>query len=159
MIQENAEGEETGAMKPGSRWEIAGSAVAGLVLTGALLGWAQNSPFGDGAVVQNIPGPRPYGSGGSMESDPVFAAKRLRALNAERHKSMVSDAEKLVKLARQLDAEIASNPSDDLTPEELRKVAEIEKLARNVKAKMAQSFDGGPKVGTSFMPMAGPNQQ
>ena len=145
-------------MKPGSRWSIAGFAAAGLVLTGALLGWAQYSPSGNGAVVQNIPGPRPFGVGGGIENDPVLGAKRIRAMNADRQKSMVSDADKLVKLARQLDAEIASNTTDALTPEELRKVAEIEKLARNVKAKMAQSFDVGPKVGLSSMPLAGPNQ-
>ena len=145
-------------MKPGSRLSIAGFGAAGLVLTGALLGWAQYSPSGNGVVVQNIPGPRPFGVGGGIENDPVFVAKRLHALNADRQKAMVSDADKLVKLARQLDAEIASNPTDDLTPEELHKVAEIEKLARNVKAKMAQSFDVGPKVGSSSMPLGGPNQ-
>jgi hypothetical protein len=144
-------------MKAGRCWGIGRLAVAGLVFTGAVPGWAQNSPFGDGAVVQNIPGPRPYGMGG--ESDPVLAARRIRSLNTERHKSMVSDADKLVKLARQLDAEIASNPSDDLTPEEVHQVAEIEKLARNVKAKMAQTFDAGTRVGTSFMPMAGQSPQ
>jgi hypothetical protein len=80
-------------------------------------------------------------------------------MNVERHKSLVSDTDKLVKLARQLDTEIASNPSDELTPEQLHKVAEIEKLAHNVKAKMAQSFDGGPRFNSSPMPMGGPNQQ
>jgi hypothetical protein len=81
-----------------------------------------------------------------MDTDPVFIAKRQQALNAERQKSMVSDADKLVKLARQLDAEVASNPTDQLTPAQLHKVAEIEKLAHNVKAKMAQSFTGGPQL-------------
>jgi hypothetical protein len=69
----------------------------------------------------------------------------MRALNADRYKSMVSDTEKLVKLARQLDAEIASNPTDGLTPEEFQKLVAIEKLAHNVKTKMAQSFGGGPE--------------
>jgi hypothetical protein len=145
-------------MKPRGLWRRAGFGIAGLVLTGALLGWAQYSPSGNGVMVQNIPGPRPLGVGGGIEDDPLFGAKRLRALNADRQKSMVSDADKLVKLARQLDAEIASNSTDDLTPEELHKIAEIEKLARNVKAKMAQSFDVGPKVGSSSMPLGGPNQ-
>ena len=144
-------------MRPGSRWSIAGFGAAGLVLTGALLGWAQYAPPGSG-VVQNVPGSRPLGGGGGIENDPIFVAKRLHALNADRQKSMVSDADKLVKLARQLDAKIASNPTDDLTPEELHKVAEIEKLARNVKAKMTQSFDVGQKVGSSSMPLGGPNQ-
>ncbi|WP_348262003.1 hypothetical protein P8935_19640 [Telmatobacter sp. DSM 110680] len=145
-------------MKQARRLSIAGMGMAGLALAGALLGWAQYSPTGGGSVAQSIPGPRPLGVGGGIENDPVFGAKRLRAMNADRQKSMVSDTDKLVKLARQLDAEIASNPTDDLTPEELHKVAEIEKLARNVKAKMAQSFDVGPKVGSQSMPLGGPNQ-
>jgi hypothetical protein len=80
-------------------------------------------------------------------------------MNADRQKSMVSDADKLVKLARQLDAEIASNPTDELTTEELRKVAEIEKLAHNVKSKMAQSFGLGPQVRPSLVPLGGPGLQ
>ena len=91
-----------------------------------------------------------------METDPSLGEKRLHALNADRHKSMVSDTDKLLKLARQLDAEIASNPPDELTPEELHKVGEIEKLAHNVKAKMAQSFGGGPQFSQSPIPMGGP---
>jgi hypothetical protein len=109
---------------------------------------------------QNIPNSRPQGGlGGIMETDPTFAEKRLRAMNADRQKSMVSDADKLVKLARQLDAEIASNPTDELTTEELRKVAEIEKLAHNVKSKMAQSFGLGPQVRPSLVPLGGPGLQ
>ena len=69
----------------------------------------------------------------------------MKALNTDRQRSMVSDTEKLVKLARQLDAEIASNSTDELTPEETQKLAAIEKLAHNVKTKMAQSFGGGPE--------------
>jgi hypothetical protein len=84
----------------------------------------------------------------------------MRALNADRQKSMVSDADKLLKLARQLDTEIASNPTEDLTPEELRKVTEIEKLARSVKAKMAQSFGGGPQLQpTPIIPVGGPGSE
>ena len=150
-------GRGTGAMKPVSRWQIMRLGAAGIILGGALLGRYPHSVSGEAAVAQHIPSPRPFGAGEDTDSDPIFAAKRLRALNASRHKSMVSDTEKLLKLARQLDAEIASNPSDDLTPEELHQVAEIEKLARNVKAKMAQSFDVGPRVGTSFQPLAGQN--
>ncbi|MGA9585322.1 MAG: hypothetical protein WBQ95_08350 [Terracidiphilus sp.] len=94
-----------------------------------------------------------------MDTDPVFAEKRLRALNASRQKSLVSDADKLLKLARQLDEEIASNSTDDLTPEELHKVTEIEKLAHNVKEKMAQSFGGGPEVRQAPVSLDGPMLQ
>jgi hypothetical protein len=94
-----------------------------------------------------------------METDPVFIAKRQQALNADRQKSIVSDTNKLVMLARQLDAEIASNPTDRLTSEELHKVGEIEKLARSVKAKMAQSFAGGPQFQQPPSPIGNPRLQ
>ena|GEM_PF-1450895 len=142
-----------------NRWSIAGLGLAGVVLATALLGWAQNAPTGGGVLLQGPSGGRLQGMDRGFDTDHEFAAKRLRALNADRQKSMVSDTDRLVKLARQLDAEIASNPSDELTPEELHKVAEIEKLAHNVKAKMAQSFDGGPRVNPSPIPLGGPNTE
>lgn len=95
----------------------------------------------------------------SDQPDPAEAEKRLRALNADRHKALVSDTEKLVKLARQLDAEIASNPTNDLTLEEMRKVATIEKLAHSVKTKMAQTFGGGPEFKPPILPIGIPREQ
>lgn len=130
-------------------------AMAALVLAFAatLLSWAQYGPAGSGPV-GNPPGIRTQGGGDTtVETDPIWGEQHLRALNVERHKSMVSDTDKLLKLARQLDAEIASNSTDELTPQELHKVAEIEKLARNVKAKMAQSFGSGPVFGPLSIPM------
>lgn len=143
-------------MKARTCWitDLAGFAVA--VLIGGLLCRAQ---FGQSSIgVQGQAGSRaPAGFGAGPDADPAFAAKRMRALNADRQKSMVSDADKLLKLARQLDTEIASNPTEELTPEELRKLTEIEKLARSVKAKMAQSFGGGPQFQqTPIVPVGGP---
>ena len=84
----------------------------------------------------------PYGP--SAEPDPLYEQRRMNALNADRHKSMVSDTDKLLQLAKQLDAEIAANSADGLTSQEMKRVAEIEKLARSVKEKMARSFGNGP---------------
>lgn len=81
---------------------------------------------------------------GFNDSGNADQQKRLRALNADRHKGMVSDAEKLLKLARQLNAEIAENKTEGLTGDELRKVEAIEKLARSVKQKMILSWGSGP---------------
>ena len=78
------------------------------------------------------------------EAPPIEEEKRLRILNAERQKSMVSDAQKLLKLANELNTEIAQANSDTVTPAQLRKVAEIEKLARSVKEKMSTSVRGTP---------------
>ncbi|MGB7546480.1 MAG: hypothetical protein WBM14_01915, partial [Terracidiphilus sp.] len=92
----------------------------------------------------------PFDAYGDM--DPAVAEKQLRALNAERQKSMVSDADKLLKLAGELHAEIDAGSSASLTPAQLRKVAEIEKLAHSVKQKMSLAVGGGPVFHEPFPP-------
>ena len=77
---------------------------------------------------------------GSLSSDddvdPVMAERRMRALNAERQKEMVADANKLLKLAKELNNEVAMANTGAFTPDQLRKIAEIEKLAKNVRERM-----------------------
>jgi hypothetical protein len=82
------------------------------------------------------------------DSDPILAERRLLALNIERQKEMVADANKLLKLARDLNEEIAAKNPGTLTAKQLRKVAEIEKLARSVKERMIPGM-GQP---ASFLP-------
>ncbi|HMG85300.1 MAG TPA: hypothetical protein VK574_06130 [Terracidiphilus sp.] len=131
------------------------AAAAAVVFAAALLGWAQYAPSGGGPL-GNLPGTRPGSDmDPTIEMNPIWGEKRLRAMNVERHKSVVSDTDKLLKLARQLDAEIASNSTDELTDQELHKVAEIEKLAHNVKAKMAQSFGDSPGFRPAPIPVGG----
>jgi hypothetical protein len=139
---------------------LALAGMASMALTAGLVchaQYGQTGGGGGGVLMQEQVGSRQQnGFNAGPDLDPIFAAKRMRALNADRQKSMVSDANKLLRLARQLDAEIASNPTDALTGEEMRKVEEIEKLARNVKTKMAQSFEGGPQVRPPGRPIGGP---
>lgn len=78
-------------------------------------------------------------SGNDM--DPVMAQKRMLALNMQRQKQMVSDANRLLKLAKELNAEVAAGNNGELTLDELDKIAEIEKLARNVRERMIDSAD------------------
>jgi len=86
----------------------------------------------------------------------VAMERRTNALNVERQKEMVSDTNKLLKLARELNAEIATNNSGEWTDDQLRKVAEIEKLAKNVKDRMA---NGVPQpMPTNSAPMILPVQ-
>ena len=59
--------------------------------------------------------------------------------NAVRQKSMISDVEKLLKLTSELNADIASAGEAPLSRGELKKVTEIEKLARQVKGSMELS--------------------
>ena len=62
--------------------------------------------------------------------------KLLGLLNAERQKSMVSDAAKLLRLAQELNAELTRGDSTLSPSQQARKAAEIEKLAHNVREKM-----------------------
>ena len=64
------------------------------------------------------------------------AQRRVNMINTERQKSMVTDADKLLALATELSREIAKSNSGELSPDQIHKVAEIEKLAHNVKDKM-----------------------
>ncbi len=86
--------------------------------------------------------------------DPTMMERRLTALNRERQKELISDTNKLLKLAMELNDQIAANNTGTLTWDQLHKMAEIEKLARNVKEKMA---DGVGQVGpTPDIPIAMP---
>jgi hypothetical protein len=107
-------------------------------------GVAQYTPPRAGSLPQpigqragdNLEGPGP--------GDPVEEEKRLIALNAQRQKSLVSDTDKLVRLANELGTEISRDNPTELTSAQLRKVAEIEKLAHSVKDKMSTSVRGMP---------------
>jgi hypothetical protein len=85
-------------------------------------------------------------------NDPAERARQLRLFNAARQKSMVSDTNKLLKLARELDDEVSRTNPDTLTVAELRKVAEIEKLARSVKQKMSESAPTNQAFPRSYSP-------
>lgn len=87
--------------------------------------------------IQEIMPPGRADSSQISPEDRMAAARRSRAALVQQHKSMVSDSEKLLKLTGELDAEIAASHSDALTAGQLTKLAEIEKLARNIKKKMA----------------------
>lgn len=105
-----------------------------LVLLLALTAGAQDSPSG---MPPLVPQQRMSISASRLDTiDPIQQERWQRGLNIERQKEMVSDTNKLLKLARELNTEISSSNSDSLTPAQLRKVAEIEKLAHSVKEKM-----------------------
>lgn len=111
-----------------------------LVLMLALPAGAQNGPGGMRTPIQQPPG-RHLGdvTDDNGIGDNVDEEKRLRALNAERQRSMVSDTNKLLRLADELNAEVSKANSESLTRAQLHKVGEIEKLARGVKEKMSTS--------------------
>jgi len=98
----------------------------------------QSSQMGQQPVVSDRMGQRqPMAQNAEGEPpDPVFQERRMRALNTERQKEMVSDTDKLLKLTTELNAEIAHANSGELTPDEFHKLEKIEKLAKSVKEKM-----------------------
>ena len=72
--------------------------------------------------------------------------KQLDALNTQRQKSLVSDTDRLVELATKLNAQINNSHQPRLTPDQLRTVAEIERLAKRVREKMSNAVSGAPSV-------------
>jgi hypothetical protein len=80
----------------------------------------------------------PFGDESSV--DP----KLTRSLNAARQKALVADTEKLLRLAQELNQEIAVSESSTLSDAQMRKVNEIGKLAKSVKEKMSYSVGAYP---------------
>lgn len=88
-------------------------------------------------------------------TDPATAemqVKRIRALNADRQKLLISDTVKLVKLTADLNAQINSTHPQSLTDDQLRMVAEIEKLAHDIREKMSSPVNVAPLGGPSLAP-------
>ena len=81
----------------------------------------------------------------------IFYEKRIKMLNAEQHRSMVADTDRLVKLVADLNAQINNSKASSLTPEQLRTVAEIEKLAHNVRDKMRMSVRSATNTNSDGM--------
>jgi hypothetical protein len=125
-----------------ARW----TSVLGLALLLALPCGGQNASSGGKSSMSSM-NTQTVNLDGSPAGDvrnPLFEEKRLRQLSIAQHKSMVNDTSKLLKLVTELNAEISSTNPSSLTPDELRKIAEIEKLAHSVKDKMRISLKSGP---------------
>jgi hypothetical protein len=124
-----------------------------LILAALLAGALCSAPAAQNGMPDQV-NQRPQNPFGDIgNDDPLFAEKRLRALNQERQKNMVSDAAKLLKLATELNTEMGSADPPSSTPEQIRKLAEIEKLARSVKEKMSTSVGGEPTFREPPAPM------
>jgi hypothetical protein len=76
--------------------------------------------------------------------DPALEQRQLHDLNARIHKSIVLNTEKLLKLVTEFNAEISSTNPASLTPEQLRKVAVIEKLAHDLRNEMRSPIKDPP---------------
>lgn len=63
-------------------------------------------------------------------------AAQARAIESERHKKLVADAQRLVELSTELKAEVDKTSKDELSVTVIRKAEQIEKLAHDVKERM-----------------------
>jgi hypothetical protein len=111
-----------------------------LFLAMAAPSWAQNG----GVSIRSLEQPVGGGINDISSGSPLDDEKVLSALNADRQKALISDTNKLIRLVNNLNDEIARSEPASLTSTQLRKMAEIEKLARDVKEKMRQSVRGMP---------------
>lgn len=84
------------------------------------------------------------------EQETIRAHRLLALLNAERQKSMVSDANKLLRLAQEVNADLAREDSRLSPAQQAHKVAEIEKLARSVREKMSYAVSANPVIESPF---------
>jgi len=109
-----------------------------LALAGPIALHAQNG--GPNAIpTRYVPG-APLATDRSMPLRDATGTEDQRLVqmrNAARQESMVSNAGKLLRLASELNAEVAAGSGKSLTPAQLRKVQQIEKLARKVRSEMA----------------------
>jgi hypothetical protein len=72
-------------------------------------------------------------------SDPTYARmqeKQIASAATDRHKRMVADADKLLELATELKQDVDSTTKDEMSVPTIKKAAEIEKLAHDVKERM-----------------------
>jgi hypothetical protein len=73
--------------------------------------------------------------------DRATTERQRTSINAERQKQIVTDSDKLLKLTKELNDEVAAGNTGQWSFDEMEKLAQIEKLARNVKTRMLDTAD------------------
>ena len=130
------------AAQTGHGTKLGARLVLGLALLSVLpwpgpLNAQQDPPSFQPPVINGGNAPFDHGSMGSGDYvDSALRQKRLREIKEKQHKSIVADTAKLQAMVAELSAEISITKPVVLTPEQLRKVAKIEKLARNIREMM-----------------------
>lgn len=124
------------------RWPGWGMGRGGVVLL-LLVGVWTAAPAGQESVPRSINRNPHSVFDTATDPDPALTQRRLRALNEARQKMMVSDTEKLLRLAQELSAETQAGAAEP-TAEQGAKVAEIEKLAHRIKQKMMEPGPAEP---------------
>jgi hypothetical protein len=122
---------------PTAIWGLGALALMCAPVAGSQSG--NGNPFGFPEVTQHD-FPHPTVSSGSG-MDRVDTERQRIAINVARQKQIVSDSDKLLKLTKELNDEVAAGNTGDWSFDEMEKIAKIEKLARNVKTRMLDTAD------------------
>jgi hypothetical protein len=85
-------------------------------------------------------------SDGAGRIDPVEAARIQQVQKFQIRQSIAEDSTRLVQLAQQLSDQISHDQPDTLTQAELKKYAEIGKLAHKLKTEMKNYGTAGPQI-------------
>lgn len=114
---------------------------------------AASAQSSDGMTLPQVPvNPQfPRDASGVNPLDGPQAMRRQRQLNAARQKAMVSDATKLLALARELNDELTANKGNISPAVQMKKIAEIEKLAHSVKERMSYIEGAGINTRNNLM--------
>lgn len=99
-----------------------------------------DSSFPQGAGIVRAP----YAQNGNRLADqsPFPNRNRLEKLNVERQRELVSETEKLLKLVEEFNAGVQQGDPSDPHGVQMRRLAEIGKLARSVREKMTYGLGG-----------------
>jgi hypothetical protein len=101
------------------------------------LGGGIGSGVPSGSHQASANGTASNGSPSLLDTAPSpFADSSRQKRNDDRQRRLVGDTQKLVALTAQLKAEVAASGAEAMTPEMLKQMDEIEKLAKSVKDKM-----------------------
>jgi HAMP domain-containing protein len=77
-------------------------------------------------------------------SDTKIEARQAKMLNVQRQQAIVTDTEKILQLARELEADAHSARPTMSLAERMHKAEEIEKLAKTVREKMTYAIGAPP---------------
>lgn len=129
-------------------WALLG-VLCGLICFGRTPAHGQASPANPNPTPLVTPAPPPvFPNSKAPDYSPAsprtltFEDMQYRRYVQFRLKSMTADAAKLLKLAQDFHKKIEAKGANSLTDEDLRALAQIEKLAKEVKSKMELATSG-----------------
>lgn len=88
----------------------------------------------------SIPGMIPMGGNGQLQDPSMhrMLERMARERNDARQKQIVADSARLLKLAKQLNADVAKSNKNTLSVTVVKEAAQIEKLAKSIKENMSE---------------------